>query len=238
MKRFMLLATFVMAIYVTNAQDVIVLRNAEEIQAKVTVVAQNQVTYKRWSNLEGPTYTIDKSQIFYIKYQNGDKDVMGTTCTPVESVGGVVNSPQQNLTSITPVKFQGYVNLGTVFNGYVGGPTFDVTAGARIYEYLYVGVETGFHTLFEYGYLYGYIPVGVNMKGYFTRNNKVNPYLNCTLGGFFGVGEFDGFNSFHCQVGLGIDVKRFTFGIGYNALVVEGESVDMGYIRLGFRFGK
>ena len=61
---------------ITHAQDIIVLNNADEIQAKVTAIDQQSVTYKKWSNLEGPTYTMPKSEIFYIKYANGEKDIM------------------------------------------------------------------------------------------------------------------------------------------------------------------
>ena len=53
-----------------------------------------------------------------------------------------------------------------------------------------------------------------------------------------GIGEeFVGINGFHCQVGMGIDFKRFTFGAGYNALVKRG-TADTGYVKIGYRFGK
>ncbi|MEI6851889.1 MAG: FISUMP domain-containing protein [Bacteroidota bacterium] len=57
------------------AQDVIILKNGDEIQAKVSVVGTEAVTYKKWDNLNGPDYNQQKSEIFMIKYANGSKDV-------------------------------------------------------------------------------------------------------------------------------------------------------------------
>ena len=223
MKKILLLVAFVVAFGTAKAQDVIVLRNAEEIEAKVEAITPNQVTYKRWNNLEGPTYTINKTQVFYIKYKNGEKDVITSA-----------NS------SATPITFSGYANVGAIFDGYGAGPTFDITAGMKIYDYFYAGIATGFHSYLEpYEILFAaYIPIGVNLKGYLTKNRKVNPYINCTLGGFIGIGEeFAGINGFHCQVGMGIYFKRFTFGAGYNALVKLG-TAPTGYVKIGYRFGK
>lgn len=221
-----------------KAQDLIVLRDATEVQAKVTAITEESVTYKRWSNLEGPTYTISKANVFYIKYANGEKDIM-QSIKPNNSL--TLN--KRNTQPLTPIKFQGYGYLGAIFNANGAGPSADIIFGMRIYEYLYLGIQTGFHSpLFEGNYsntyyVDAYIPIGVNMKGYFTRGRKVNPYINCTLGGFIGVCDFEGINSFHCQVGAGIDVQRFSFGIGYNGLVKDG-TASCGYIQLGIRFGK
>jgi len=60
---------------VMRAQDIITKTNGDEIKAKVTEVDLNEVKYKRFENLSGPTYTMAKSDIFMIKYENGEKDV-------------------------------------------------------------------------------------------------------------------------------------------------------------------
>lgn len=59
------------------AQDIITKRNGEEIQAKVLNINDTEINYIKWSNLNGPTYTIAKSDVFMIKYENGEKDVFG-----------------------------------------------------------------------------------------------------------------------------------------------------------------
>lgn len=258
MKKLLLLVVCVLTISSIKAQDLIVLQTAEEIQAKVTAITEDTVTYKRWSNLEGPTYTIAKSKIFYIKYQNGEKDIFSAN-TPSQSnktlkTQEVIATTTKHTNKSIPVKFQGYATLGTIFTADGAGPTLDLTFGAKIYDHFYIGIATGFHSCFtpyEYYYQVGfnvyrtsgttfdaYIPIGVNMKGYLTKGRKVNPYINCSLGGFIGVSDtLDGINGFHCQVGAGIEVKRFTFGIGYNGLV-KGGTVSCGYVQLGVRIGK
>lgn len=62
-----------------NAQDLIVFKNGDEIKAKVLEIKQTDVLYKNWTNIEGPTYTISKADIFMIKYSNGSKDVFNNT---------------------------------------------------------------------------------------------------------------------------------------------------------------
>jgi len=62
-----------------SAQDIIVLNNrsADEIEAKVQEVSQKEVKYKKWSYQDGPTFTIPTSDIFVIKYRNGEKQRFG-----------------------------------------------------------------------------------------------------------------------------------------------------------------
>lgn len=59
-----------------SAQDVIVKRNGDELQCKILEVSKNEVKYKRWSNQEGPTFTEKKADIFMLKYENGEKEMM------------------------------------------------------------------------------------------------------------------------------------------------------------------
>ena len=57
------------------AQDVIVKKDGTTIMAKVLSVGTTTVEYKKWSNQDGPTYTIEKSELLSINYANGEKDV-------------------------------------------------------------------------------------------------------------------------------------------------------------------
>ena len=75
MKKLLLILVATMSVSLSAmAQDVIVLTNAEEVQAKVKSIGLQEVVYLKWNNLEGPTYTVPKSEIFFIKYANGQKD--------------------------------------------------------------------------------------------------------------------------------------------------------------------
>ncbi|MDR3350583.1 MAG: hypothetical protein LBN98_02900 [Prevotellaceae bacterium] len=57
------------------AQDIITLKNGDEIKAKVQEIDTDNVKYKKYDNQSGPLYTLMKADVFMIKYENGDKDV-------------------------------------------------------------------------------------------------------------------------------------------------------------------
>ena len=59
----------------TYAQDIIFLKNGEEIKSKVKEVKSQEITYLKFENLNGPTYNLLKSDILMIKYENGQKDI-------------------------------------------------------------------------------------------------------------------------------------------------------------------
>lgn len=58
--------------------DIIVMRNGDEIDAKVLEIGLNDVKYKQCDNLNGPTKVIEKNSVFMIKYPNGTKDVFSS----------------------------------------------------------------------------------------------------------------------------------------------------------------
>ena len=69
---------FVMLLFlcsaVANAQDVIVKRDGSTILSKVLEVGEEDVKYKKSDNLDGPIYTIKKTELQAINYKNGAKD--------------------------------------------------------------------------------------------------------------------------------------------------------------------
>lgn len=67
---------------VVSAQDVITLKTGEDLNVKVLKVGSAEIEYKKSDNPDGPSYTVQKSDVFMIKYQNGSKDVFNTTTAP------------------------------------------------------------------------------------------------------------------------------------------------------------
>jgi len=57
------------------AQDMITKKTGEDISAKVLEVTTSEVKYKKTDNLEGPIFSILKSEVLIIRYKNGTKDV-------------------------------------------------------------------------------------------------------------------------------------------------------------------
>lgn len=80
-----------------QAQDIIVLNDATEIESKVLEISEKSVSYKKWNNQDGPTYTISADKIFFIKFANGEKEVFNDTPS---------NSQEKNLKKRTVKSFQ------------------------------------------------------------------------------------------------------------------------------------
>ena len=66
------------------AQDTLVKQNNEKIITKVLEVNQQEVKYKLFSFLDGPTYIISKGEVKSITYSNGSKELFSFTA-PVSS---------------------------------------------------------------------------------------------------------------------------------------------------------
>lgn len=70
------------------AQDVIVQKNGNTILSKVVEIGATEVKYKKFSNLNGPMYTITKAEILVINYENGEKESFSNA----QASSSVVNS--------------------------------------------------------------------------------------------------------------------------------------------------
>ncbi len=57
------------------AQDIIITRKGEEISVKVIEISPSLIKYKKYNNLEGPIYSMQKDDVFMINYKNGTKDI-------------------------------------------------------------------------------------------------------------------------------------------------------------------
>ncbi|HPI80258.1 MAG: hypothetical protein M9954_02015 [Cyclobacteriaceae bacterium] len=93
-------------------QDEIILSNGDIIKAKVEEVGISEVKYKKWDNLEGPTYSTAKKEVFMIKYENGNKDIFPKSspsekaeATPGQPV--VATGPPAEIFFIRPKKLAG-----------------------------------------------------------------------------------------------------------------------------------
>lgn len=68
---------FVILLFSTTcvfAQDVIVKKDGSTILSKVIEIGTSEVKYKKFSNQNGPTYSIVKSDVQTINYENGERE--------------------------------------------------------------------------------------------------------------------------------------------------------------------
>lgn len=103
------------------SQDLIILKNGNDIEAKVLEINSKNIDYKKYSNINGPTYHLDKSEIFMIKYQSGDKDMF------TNNVSGDKPETSTNSETNRPTEF--------IYNSSIGNSNCQVqkNRGAKIY---------------------------------------------------------------------------------------------------------
>ena len=77
--KYLLVVATTLLYFFGSAQDIIILKNGDDIKGKVIKVGVNEIEYKKENN--GPLYVIQKSEVFIIKYENGAKDVFTNTET-------------------------------------------------------------------------------------------------------------------------------------------------------------
>jgi len=61
-----------------KAQDILTLRDGNDLSVKVTEINETEIKYKDFKNLDGPIRVVYKSDVFSIKYENGLKSVFNT----------------------------------------------------------------------------------------------------------------------------------------------------------------
>ena len=56
------LITYLLSYNYCLAQDVIIYRNGDEVASKVLEIKQSEIVFKKFDNLNGPTYTENKTK--------------------------------------------------------------------------------------------------------------------------------------------------------------------------------
>lgn len=77
LKRFSFISILTIVSSVSYSQDEIVKKDGSIILSKILEVSSSQVKYHKYSNPDGPIYTINTSKIEVINFENGDKEDFG-----------------------------------------------------------------------------------------------------------------------------------------------------------------
>ena len=72
MRKILFLLTFLCSVSMF-AQDVIVKKDGSTIVCRVLEFTESEIIYKKWSDLKGSNYVMDKSLASAINYENGKK---------------------------------------------------------------------------------------------------------------------------------------------------------------------
>ena len=74
MKNILLFILFICSSNIIKAQDTLSMRSGETILVKVIEVGTTEVKYKKLDNVNGPVFSMLKSDLLIIKYENGTKE--------------------------------------------------------------------------------------------------------------------------------------------------------------------
>ncbi len=94
------LLTEVTAIAQTKKPDKIIRKDNTQIEAQVLEITETQVKYRRFSNLDGPLYSINKSELVVIIYANGESEIFGNPGNTTPQ-GNQYSTPAQRPAAVT-----------------------------------------------------------------------------------------------------------------------------------------
>ena len=92
-KKLIILTTLLLSGVYVFSQDIIVSKDSKRIDAKVLEVNINDIKYRDWDNQDGPIYTILKSNIASIIYQNGKVETFSNAQQPTSPEKQLPNAP-------------------------------------------------------------------------------------------------------------------------------------------------
>jgi len=119
-----LLILFLTIIFSNNfcfSQDIITKKTSESIQSKILEVTTTEIKYKKFDNPNGPIFTLPKSEVSMILYENGTKDFFNE-----EKVSEAVSAP---IPSSTDFFAQGQSDASTYYKRYKGAGTGTLITG-------------------------------------------------------------------------------------------------------------
>ena len=114
MKNLLVLLLLLCSIGVT-AQDVIVKKDGKTEVCRVEKVSDTDVTYKKWSDLKGPSYIMDISLVASINYENGEKKTFGERIEVEDSGEGKPSMSDAEL--LERLKTWGWIGGGVLVTG-------------------------------------------------------------------------------------------------------------------------
>ncbi len=223
-------------------------KDANEIYAKVITVGYDEIEYKKWENIDGPTYIISSRDVFTIKYQNGVTETINSYNTKKTNPKPKIKS--QPKTKTHTAKYQGEFAFGYGLG--IGKLSkecnmdrleLEMVHGIRVNPYFYTGIGFGYLCFYdkkpgEYYYAHVLTPY-LNLKGYCPFNKIVSIYLSADLGVAKGVGGYISGREFYTAIGPGISFGKKTkcdLSIRYQHLghgLIENERIGEGQLAEG-----
>lgn len=184
-----------------SAQDVIVKKDGSTIISKVLEVNIADIKYKKFSNQNGPTYTIRKSDVMAINYENGEKDDFRTLDSKdVKNEEYNERNPSQRFIEKKPSE-----NNSKLIEKYRGEIQFSKTASNKDAKYVFPIMAVSDSSLMSNDEIeMRFVPTIVNSSyGYFSLQhyieieNKTNRTLYIDLANSFRINTDNTYKNYY-----------------------------------------
>jgi hypothetical protein len=235
MKKFFTSLLTIFFIININAQDIILKQDGSKVECKIKEISSSAVKYLKLSDLEGPVFIEEKSNLIGVLFENGDFDKFSVSMSKANKkfVNDKVNLSYLTLSSSNgfSVSYESFTKKHFSWN--VGFTSFTNPGSTDLYEEQYYN-ETDFLS----------INLGIGTR-FYTRD-KSGIYGGAT----FIIGFVENENNSFRGLGTMVEVGRqfelselFGLHIGYNTLLLNYSSVGVNryfifdsYINLGVNF--
>jgi len=200
MKKFYIFTVlfFIMGwVFSVNAQDLIILKDGNTIEAKVIEISPTEIRYKRFDHLDGPTIVIMAVDVLSIRYENGRTEIINTVTQPEIITPSVPTLPAVVEVENQPNRNSRLNTIGATF-GYQGVSAFGFTLNGT--------VSPAKYTFFDFN-----LGLGFNDFAFNGRIN-FNAFVPFKSGGWYaGIGVGGGYNELFGGVIAGNITTGFIF---------------------------
>ena len=226
MKKTLFLIAFAASSFSLNAQDILVYKNGEVENVKVLEVSPTEIKYKKSNNLDGPVFIENRSNLFSVKYQNGEVQTFGEKNKSERKRSlppSIYSNPPKFTHEVELFIGDGWgagYQLRKDFNQYIGWDIIGVSymsefkspgkigivnirpLGVKAYTPAYKAIR-GYVGL-KLGYTFGYEKYYYNQYFYINNQKYFEAHTNYYKEHFFGL-----------DFSLGVQVHK-NIAIGYN----------------------
>lgn len=86
-----------------TAQDIIIKNDRTELKSKVEEITDTHIRYRKWENINGPIYNMNKAEVFMILHANGEREMIGQSIAslPVKKQENISSPPQSPQTELS-----------------------------------------------------------------------------------------------------------------------------------------
>ena len=222
MNKILFAAIFATSTLSLNAQDILVRKGGKEENLKVLEVSPTEVKYKKSNNEDGPVFIEKRSNLYSVKYKNGEVQTFKNNHKPKRKK----DKPKPKPTGVIPYyskygkekKFTDEIDLcvGTGWSiGYQVRREFNPYVGWNVCGISYVAVT--YDPTDEGMLLYKILGVRGNTPSY----KWFRGYADLNIGysfdyHYYSRGKYESFHSFGGECCLGIQVhKKIALGCNY-----------------------